>query len=44
MSKFEQFKKDFTDWMIDQLEVNKEDGYPHVLMQELPECKTNYSS
>jgi|TARA_R110002050_G_scaffold91533_7_gene192093 hypothetical protein len=28
MSKFEQFKKDFTDWMIDQLEVNKEDGYP----------------
>jgi len=28
MSKFQQFKKDFTDWMIDQLEVNKEDGYP----------------
>lgn len=28
MSKFEQFKKDFTDWMINQLEVNKEDGYP----------------
>ena len=28
MSKFEQFKKDFTDWMINQLEVNKDDGYP----------------
>ena len=28
MSKFEEFKKDFTNWMITRLEVNKEDGYP----------------
>ena len=25
---FDQFKINFTDWMINKLEVNKEDGYP----------------